>query len=334
MSKKVGTEIGLFQKVFEKSPVGMIICDSTGQCVTANEAFAKIIGGSVEQILKLNCFRIESWKESGLLDAALDASNTGKSINKEFCLTSTFGHKFNANVYITPFENEGANNLLFVFDDIGTIVDDRQALYLSEEKYRQLAEHLEEVLWTVSPDWNELHYINPAYEKVWGKSCQSLYDNPRSWLDSVVKEDQPKLIETINNVDFSKGYTVVFPEYRIERPDGEIRWIVATGYPLKNEEGEVVKVAGIAFDNTNQKRMELDKIKLITQLQSSLDKIKVLTGLVPICSACKQIRDDKGFWNQLEDYLKEHSDLEFTHSICPKCAKRLYPDFYSNTPQK
>lgn len=62
------------------------------------------------------------------------------------------------------------------------------------------------------------------------------------------------------------------------------------------------------------------------KLQEAEDEIKTLKGIIPICSSCKNIRDDKGYWNQIESYIKKHSDADFTHSICPKCAKELYPD--------
>jgi PleD family two-component response regulator len=68
-----------------------------------------------------------------------------------------------------------------------------------------------------------------------------------------------------------------------------------------------------------------EKEKLIAELQQALAKVKTLSGLIPICSSCKKIRDDKGYWNQIETYIRERSDADFTHSICPKCAKILYP---------
>ena len=59
-------------------------------------------------------------------------------------------------------------------------------------------------------------------------------------------------------------------------------------------------------------------------------EIKTLSGLLPICASCKKIRDDKGYWNQIEAYIRDRSEAEFSHSICPKCAKRLYPDLVVN----
>ena len=68
-----------------------------------------------------------------------------------------------------------------------------------------------------------------------------------------------------------------------------------------------------------------EKEKLIGELQEALAKVKTLSGLLPICSSCKKIRDDKGYWNQIETYIRERSEADFTHGICPKCAKMLYP---------
>jgi hypothetical protein len=62
--------------------------------------------------------------------------------------------------------------------------------------------------------------------------------------------------------------------------------------------------------------------------QDALDKIKTLRGIIPICASCKKIRDDKGYWNQLERYIDEHSEAHFSHGICPECAAKLYPDLH------
>ena len=71
-----------------------------------------------------------------------------------------------------------------------------------------------------------------------------------------------------------------------------------------------------------------ERDRFIYKLQEALSKVKTLSGLLPICSSCKKIRDDKGYWNQIEDYIREHSPANFSHSVCPECAKRLYPKFY------
>ena len=84
---------------------------------------------------------------------------------------------------------------------------------------------------------------------------------------------------------------------------------------------------GIAKDITNRKRAEAEREKLVNELQNALAQVKTLTGLIPICASCKKIRDDKGYWNQIENYLRDHSDAQFSHGICPECARKLYGDF-------
>lgn len=83
----------------------------------------------------------------------------------------------------------------------------------------------------------------------------------------------------------------------------------------------------IKIEMHNRKRAEIEKDKLIVELKAALNKVKTLSGLLPICASCKKIRDDKGYWNQIENYIASHSNAEFSHSICPDCVKKLYPDY-------
>jgi transcriptional regulator with GAF, ATPase, and Fis domain len=76
----------------------------------------------------------------------------------------------------------------------------------------------------------------------------------------------------------------------------------------------------------DRKRAEKERVELISALQKTLAEVKTLKGIIPICSSCKKIRDDKGYWNQVEAYLRDHSDAEFSHSICQECVAKLYPD--------
>lgn len=80
---------------------------------------------------------------------------------------------------------------------------------------------------------------------------------------------------------------------------------------------------------TERERTQRELARMVDELQEALAKVKTLTGLLPICASCKKIRDDKGYWTQVEVYVRDHSDADFTHSICPDCAAKLYPDFYN-----
>jgi hypothetical protein len=80
-------------------------------------------------------------------------------------------------------------------------------------------------------------------------------------------------------------------------------------------------------DITERKHAEEERERLILELKDALSKIRTLSGLLPICSACKKIRNDKGYWEQLEIYIRDRSDADFSHGICPECLKQLYPRF-------
>lgn len=101
----------------------------------------------------------------------------------------------------------------------------------------------------------------------------------------------------------------------------------AQDYLIKGQTNGSLLVKAIRYA-MERKQLENEKEHLIRELQESLAKVKRLSGLLPICASCKKIRDDKGYWNQVETYLSEHSDAKFSHGICPECGKKLYPEFY------
>ena len=84
----------------------------------------------------------------------------------------------------------------------------------------------------------------------------------------------------------------------------------------------------LSNDIEKRKALEKEREQLINDLQASLDKVKTLSGFIPICASCKKIRDDKGYWNQVEQYITEHSEVEFSHGVCPDCVTKLYPEFH------
>jgi PAS domain S-box-containing protein len=93
---------------------------------------------------------------------------------------------------------------------------------------------------------------------------------------------------------------------------------------LVSDDGEECRA--VVLDITERKRAEEEREKLIKELQEAAAKIKILNRMLPICTSCKKIRDDKGYWEQVEVYIRDHSETEFTHGICPDCFKKLYPD--------
>ena len=116
-------------------------------------------------------------------------------------------------------------------------------------------------------------------------------------------------------------------EFRIIRPDGSIVWISHNCQPVYDEQGRFIGTRGSNRDITIRRSIEEERKKLIIELQNALAKVKRLSGLFPICSSCKSIRDDKGYWIRVESYIRDHPEAEFSHSLCPDCAKKLYPQY-------
>ncbi|MBZ0157288.1 MAG: response regulator [Alphaproteobacteria bacterium] len=90
------------------------------------------------------------------------------------------------------------------------------------------------------------------------------------------------------------------------------------------------RCAGLVMLRRHVRQQNEERENLIRELREALARVKKLSGLIPICSSCKKIRDDSGYWNQIEAFIREHSDAEFTHGLCPECAKRLYPNYYKD----
>ncbi len=126
----------------------------------------------------------------------------------------------------------------------------------SEMNFRHLAENIAEVFWLVDIDLSEadnLIYVSPTFEAVWGSSCKSLYENPYAWLESIHPEDRDRIRRAYACKPEHGTYNEV---YRIIRPDGEVRWIHDKAFPVKNTEGRVFRIAGVANDITERKRTD------------------------------------------------------------------------------
>jgi PAS domain S-box-containing protein len=154
-------------------------------------------------------------------------------------------------------------------------------------------------------------------EDVLGKTSVSF--NPPE-LASQYAEDERQIILT--------GQALLDrEELALHKDIGEQRWHLTTKIPLKDSQGNIMGIVGISHDITEQKRAAAEREKLIGELQNALADVKTLSGLVPICANCKKIRDDKGYWTQIEAYIQERTPAHFSHGICPDCAKILYPEY-------
>jgi PAS domain S-box-containing protein len=153
----------------------------------------------------------------------------------------------------SPVQDEAGDfsGYVNVCHDITERVQKETALQESDERLRQLAENTDLIIWLQATDNPELLYISSAYEKISGRSCESLYSNPRSWREAVHPEDREKVLEIVNQ--FPNGQPATF---RIIRTDQSVRWIESRAFPVKDAGGKVVRVAGVAADVTARHLVE------------------------------------------------------------------------------
>ncbi|MEW6208107.1 MAG: PAS domain S-box protein [Acidobacteriota bacterium] len=202
-----------------------------------------------------------------------------------------------------------------------------QALRASEGRLTAIVNSAMDAIITID-DSQRIILFNPAAEKMFQCLSREAIGQP---LDRFIPE-RSRSAHQEHIRDFSRsGATnrAVTPSPTVSglRADGEEFPIEASISQV--EAGGQKLYTVILRDITDRRRAETDREQLIAQLQDALAKIKMLTGLLPICANCKKIRDNQGQWNDLEVYLKTHSEAEFTHGICPQCARKLYPDFFN-----
>lgn len=203
-------------------------------------------------------------------------------------------------------------------------------LKATEESLRETSDYLEMLLnyangpivvW--DPEFRITRF-NHAFEHLTGKKSNEVIG---AKLDILFPSDRrDEAMNYINRTVEGESWEAV--EIPILQNNGAIRTVLWNSATLFSPDNTTV-VATIAQgqDITERKLAEEEREKLIVDLTDALSKVKTLSGLLPICASCKKIRDDKGYWKQIESYLHEHSDAEFSHGICPECAVKLYPTY-------
>jgi len=156
---------------------------------------------------------------------------------------------FSARAY--PMEH----GLAVFFSDVTERKTAETALRESTEKFHYLADNIADVFWIRSPDMREVHYVSPAFEQIWGRPLETLHEDPQRWLDFTVPEDRERVSGVFATLMTNARSVDV--EYRITRPDGEIRWIRVRGFQVRDAAGTLIRLTGIVTDITDKKTLEL-----------------------------------------------------------------------------
>lgn len=255
-----------FRRLLDSSIVGVVFWDLHGNLFSANDLFLNMIGYSR---LDLEQGRI-SWKditppEYAPVDeqaiAELLATGNCTPFEKEYIRKD--GSRVAVMIGSAMLEGQKDKGSSFIMD-ISERKRVEEKLRQSEERFRQMAEGITEVFWMTNPDKNQVLYVSPGYEKIWGRSRESVYEQPTTWRDAIHPDDRQRVERAI----MTQILGAYDEEYRIIKPDGSVRWIRDRAFPIKDSEGHVYRVTGIAEDITEHKLAE-EKIKATsTQLRA------------------------------------------------------------------
>ena len=161
-------------------------------------------------------------------------------------------------------------------------------------------------------------YVSPSCTNITGYSPEEFFAD-KDILKKIIHPEDWQKWKTHTHTKLSEG-EVEPMEFRIVKKDGEMRWIHHVCRTVYSKDGDNRGIRGSNRDITDTKTIQ--------------EELKVLKGFLSICASCKMIRDKNGNWTQIEEYIREHSEAEFSHGICPECAQKMYPEIYQRIQDK
>lgn len=283
-----------FRALAQTAVDAIILTDVRGDTIFWNKGAEKMFGFTEEQILGRSITKCipEIYKEKhrrGIERAS--SGDMGSLIGQTIELTAQHsnGEEFPIELSLNTW---GTQEERF-FSGIARNISDRKraekALKESEERFRQLTETINEVFWLTSADKFEPIYISPAYKTIWGRSCESWYEKPDSWMDAVHPEEREKVAKASKALETAGDFD---EEFRIIRPDGEVRWIRDRAFPVEDDEGKIYRIAGLAEDITERKEME-NRLREIS-LRDELTGLYNRRGFATLAEQQLKVSDRKG----------------------------------------
>ena len=242
----------------ETAPDAIVLADSRGTIILWNKAAQTLFGYTEEEAIgqPLTCLMPDRYRDAhqkGLerVRATGYSRLAGKPV--ELRGLKKDGTEFPLELSLGTWQSGGRLFFSGIIRDITERKRSEETLRDSQERFCQLAENIREVFWMTDPEKNRIIYISPAYEGIWGRTCESLYASPWSWLDAIHPDDRDRVRQAALTKQISGAYD---EEYRILRPDGSTRWIWDRAFPIRDASGHVYRITGIAEDITERKQAE------------------------------------------------------------------------------
>jgi two-component system cell cycle sensor histidine kinase/response regulator CckA len=251
-----------FKMLFEYAPEAYFLMDLQGNFLDVNRGAEAVVGYGREDIIGRNYQALPLLEplQNSVVTALLDQAVEGEMLGPmELNLHRQDGGDVIIEAKGLTLQKEGGGLLLGIARDITVRKRAEEALRESERRFRLMAETIQDVFWITTPSLERVIYVSPAYEQVWGRNCQDLYQNPRSLMESVHPEDRDRAMSAF--VAAREQGSPSDHEYRIIKPDGAVRWIHDRGFPVRDGQGRVILFTGVARDVTEHKALEAQLLK-------------------------------------------------------------------------
>lgn len=238
------------------------------------------------------------------------------------------GTSFPVEYVSTPIREDGEiTGAVVVFKDITERKRVEEALASSEERFRQLAENIQEVFWMSDPSKNVMVYVSPAYEEIWGRTCASLYASPRSWLEAIHPEDRGRVLHAALTKQVTGEY---HEDYRIIRADGSVRWIRDRAFPVRGALGVIDRIAGLAEDITDQKSSERRRAAqyAVTRVLAEANTLSEATPKI-LQAICEGLEWDVGAIWRIDEHARVLRCLDLWQA--PGIQARPFEEFSRQT---
>lgn len=242
-----------YRRLIDILPDAICLISPQGRLISVNSQAVAMLGyDSANELLNKSVFDLIPSGERIKADMSILKNRIIRNV--EYTMLKKNGESFQVELSATvTSDKEGQTaGLVCVARDITRRKQAEKILRDSEERFRQLADNIREVFWMTDVSKNQMIYVSPAYEEIWGRTVKDLYASPQEWIDAVHPEDRARIMDAALAKQISGKYDEV---YRIVRPDGSIRWIQDRAFPIQDESGKVYRVVGIAEDITESKQV-------------------------------------------------------------------------------